>query len=329
MVHYTQLTVENRFEICSLRKAGLSIRKIATEIGKSPSTVSRELRRNKGERGYRAKQASDKSIHRKKIAFKCTKLTPDLKKEINLKIIEDWSPEQISGDLALRNIYISHERIYQHIYHDQKNGGKLYKHLRHRHKKRYRKRGKTEMRGSMKNRTSIHDRPKEVAEKLRIGDWEVDLVVGAGHKGFLVTIVDRMSKLMLTTYSQHKDSSSILRAVVKLLNPLKAVVHTITSDNGKEFADHEEIAKVLETKFFFADAYASWQRGLNENTNGLLRQYFPKKSCFETITQELIDLAQKKLNFRPRKSLGFRSPFDVFSSECAKLKFDVSVALMS
>ena len=203
-------------------------------------------------------------------------MTSELIEKIEIMLKRDWSPEQISGVLKKEGINISHERIYQHIWADKKAGGTLYKHLRHGHKKRYRKRGAKEKRGQIKNKVSIHDRPKIVDNKGRIGDWEIDLVVEQKHKNFIITAVERVSKYTLTTMSEYKDSESILRAVVKLLYPLKAIVHTITSDNGKEFSDHEEIAEVLETKFFFADAYASWQRGLNENTKGLLPQYFSK-----------------------------------------------------
>lgn len=319
MKNYTQLSEENRFEIYGLRKASLSLRKIALEINKSPSTISRELKRNEGNRGYRPKQAQEKATNRRKHAKKFIKMNAKLIEKIEAMLYQDWSPEQISGVLAKDQINISTERIYQHIWADKKAGGQLFKHLRHGHKTRKRKRGSKDNRGQIKNKISIHDRPEIVDQKGRIGDWEIDLVVGKNHKGFLVTVVERVSKFTLASYVEHKDSFSILRAVVKLLNPLKAVVHTITSDNGKEFADHELIAKMLEALFYFADPYSAWQRGLNENTNGLIRQYFPKKSCFVSIQQERLDAMQKKLNNRPRKTLNFESPFQVFSSECSKL----------
>lgn len=316
MEKYTRIHQENRFEIYELKHSGLSARKIAGRIGKHPSTISRELKRNVGQKGYRPNQANAKADARKKMSKKFIKMTSELIEKIEAMLQQDWSPEQISGVLKKEGISISHERIYQHIWADKKAGGILYKHLRHGHKKRYRKRGAREKRGQIKNKVSIHDRPKIVDNKSRIGDWEIDLVVGQKHKNFIITVVERVSKYTLTAMSEYKDSFSILRAVVKLLNPLKAVVHTITSDNGKEFADHEEIAQTLETKFFFADAYASWQRGLNENTNGLLRQYFPKKSCFASISEIMLKAVQDKLNNRPRKTLDFLTPFQIFSQEC-------------
>lgn len=316
MKKYTRINKENRFEIYELKHSGLSARKMAEAIGKHPSTISRELKRNVGQKGYRPDQANAKADARKKICKKFIKMTSDLIEKIEVMLLQDWSPEQISGVLKKEGTNISHERIYQHIWADKKLGGTLYKHLRHGHKKRYRKRGAKEKRGHIKNKVSIHNRSKIVDDKGRIGDWEIDLVVGKNHKNFIITVVERVSKYTLTTFSEYKDSDSILRAVVKLLYPLKAVVHTITSDNGKEFADHEEIAKALETKFFFADPYASWQRGLNENTNGLLRQYFPKKSCFASISENMLKIVEEKLNNRPRKTLNFVSPLQIFSQEC-------------
>lgn len=319
MRNYTQLNQENRCEIYGHRKAHKSMREIAQEIGKSPSTISRELRRNKGDRGYRPQQAQERAVDRRKHARKFIKMNVQLIEKINAMLIQDWSPETCSGMLAKEGILISAERIYQHVWADKKAGGNLFTHLRHGRHTRKRKRGSKDNRGQIKNKASIHDRPEIVEQKLRIGDLEIDLVVGKDHKGFILTVVDRVSKYLKAAYVEHKDADSILRAVVKLLNPLKAVLHTITSDNGKEFADHKKIAKKLGIKFYFADAYASWQRGLNENTNGLLRQYFPKKSCFTSIDPDYLEAVQNKLNNRPRKTLNFKSPLQVFSAECSKL----------
>ena len=319
MKNYTQLNQENRCEIYGLKKAHQSMRQIAKEIGKSPSTISRELRRNKGKQKYRPVQAQQMATDRRNKAKKFVKMTADLIEKIEAMLRQDWSPETCSGVLAKENIFISPERIYQHVWSDKKAGGTLYTHLRHGHKTKKRKRGAKDNRGQIKNKVSIHDRPEIVDKKLRIGDWEIDLVVGKDHQGFIVTVVDRVSKFLKMSWVRHKDALSISRAIVKLLNPLKAVVHTMTSDNGKEFAEHEAIAQELSLKYFFADAYASWQRGLNENTNGLLRQYFPKKSDFLAITEEQLKEAENKINDRPRKMLNFETPMQIFSAECSKL----------
>ena len=256
---FTEPNKENRFEIYELKHSGLSARKMAETIGKHPSTISLELKRNVGQKGYRPDQANAKADARKKVSKKSMKMTSDLVEKIEAMLLQDCGPEQVSGVLKKESINISHETIYQHVWADKKLGGTLYKDLRHDHKKRYRKRGAKEKRGQIKNKVSTHDRPRIVDDKGRIGDWEIDLVVGKNHKNFIITVVERVSKYTLTAFSEYKDLSSILRAVIKLLHPLKAFVQKITSDNGKEFADHEEIAKALEAKFFFAHAYASWQ----------------------------------------------------------------------
>lgn len=319
MKKYNRITQENRYEIYELIKSGLSIRKISKIIGKNHSTVSRELKRNSGKRGYRPHQAHNQAENRKKSASKHIKMTPALIGKIESMLRKDWSPEQVSGVLKKEGISISHETIYQYIWAKKDRGGDLHKHLRHSSTNRYKKRGKQEKRGHIKNKVSIHQRPEIVDAKQRFGDWEIDLIVGKGHSGFIITAVERLSKYTRSTWSKYKDSNSILRAVVKLLNPLKAVVHTITSDNGKEFAKHEDIAKHLKAKFFFADPYASWQRGLNENTNGLFRQYFPKKSCFTSLSKRKLKIAQKMINQRPRKTLNFLSPLQFVNQRCKLL----------
>lgn len=319
MKNYTQLNQENRCDIFGLKKANKSMREIAKEIGKSPSTISRELRRNKTNAEYRPLCAQKNAVDRRKKSKKFIKMTTDLITKIELMLLQDWSPETCSGALSKENIFISPERIYQHIWQDKNNKGTLYEHLRHGSKIRKRKRGSKDNRGQIKNKTSIHDRPKIVDEKIRIGDWEIDLVVGKNHQGFILTAVDRVSKFLKMAWIRHKDSQSILKVILKLLKPLKELIHTITSDNGKEFAEHEIIAKKLDLKYFFADPYASWQRGLNENTNGLIRQYFPKKFDFTLITEKLLKEVEIKINSRPRKMLNFESPIKVFSAECCKL----------
>ncbi len=231
------------------------------------------------------------------------------------KLLEDWSPEQISGYAKRWNLFsISHERIYQFILEDKRNGGQLYTHLRHQHKK-YRKRyGSPKRQGAIKNRRMIDDRPKIVEEKNRIGDWEIDTIIGKNHKQAVLSIVERVSKYTLLKKLEIKTSAATKVAVIEALKGYQGVVHTITSDNGCEFAQHEEISKQLEADFFFAHPYSSWERGLNENTNGLVRQYLKKGSAFIPITDEELAIIAYKLNNRPRKTLGFKSPSEVFIS---------------
>lgn len=282
---------------------------IADTVGTSQSTLSRELRRNSGDRGYRHKQAQRKADSRRAKAAKAVKMTEALINLIELKLREKWSPEQVSGWLLVEhNILISYERIYLHIWADKRAGGDLYNHLR-RHSKRYQKRsnGKTN-RGQIKNRTSIDERPPEVDDKSRIGDWEIDTVIGKGHNGALVTIVERATQFTLSAQVPNKSAEAVTQATIALLTPYRSALHTITADNGKEFAFHEEITKALGSAVYFANPYHSWERGLNENTNGLLRQYWPKSTDFKKVSEDEVAGVLEALNARPRKTLGYKTP---------------------
>lgn len=311
-MHYNQLTQEQRYHISSLLKSPMLQKDIAKEIGVHKSTISRELRRNEGERGYRPKQAGEKADFRKHHAKKHIKFTDAIKKFVTEKIKEDWSPDEIRGYLKAHKLPgIGTERIYQFILADKKVGGTLYKHLRHSgkiYKKRY---GSHDRRGQIKNRISIHDRPTIVEEKTRLGDWEGDTIIGAKQQKAIVTLVDRVSKKTLIGRVGTKHSEFVSDIVISLLSPIKTISHTITFDNGKEFSGHEIIAKKLKVGVYFADPYSSWQRGLNENTNGLIRQYIPKGSSFDNISDEYIVQIQNKLNNRPRKTLGYKTPNEV------------------
>ena len=234
-------------------------------------------------------------------------------KLIEEKLCLDWSPEQISGHLRQEaGFQISHERIYQHVWSDKLAGGELYRHLRHSHKKRRKQYGSQDKRGQIRNRVSIDERPEVVLEKSRIGDWEIDTMIGKNHQGALITIVERVSKFTLIKKVDSKQADVVTQATIALLEPYVDKTLTITADNGKEFAKHETIAQALNTNVYFAHPYRSWERGLNENTNGLIRQYFTKGSSFENITNFEIEKVMNRLNHRPRKSLNFRTPHAVF-----------------
>lgn len=311
---YKQLTQEQRYQIYGLLKAGSTQQNIAEEVGVHKSTVSREIKRNSGQRGYRAKQAQELAAQRKAEAPKRIKMTPELVAKIEEKIREEWSPEQISGRFGRdEGIFISHERIYQHIKADKDHGGTLYTHLRHAGKKRRKRFGAKDRRGDIKNKISIEERPLIVEKKSRVGDWERDLIIGKNHKKALLTVVDRASKMTLVKKVDDKSSEKIGNATLELLRPLSAFVETITNDNGKEFADHEMVAEKLNTTVFFCHPYSSFERGINENTNGLIRQYFPKKSSFKDISEKDVQRVVDKLNNRPRRCLNFATPIEVFS----------------
>jgi IS30 family transposase len=316
MSNYKQLNQAQRYQIEILKKAGKNQKQIAELLGVSESTISRELTRNQGKKGYRPKQAQIKADNRKKRAAKALKMTPALILLIEAGILLDWSPEQVSGQLEDEfGILISHERIYQHIWTDKRHGGILYTHLRQCHKKRKKKYGSKDKRGQIRNRVSIDERPAIVAEKTRIGDWEIDTVIGQNHQGALVTIVDRVSKFTLIKKVDSKHAEVVTAATITLLQPYLDKTLTITADNGKEFAGHETIKEQLSANVYFAHPYCSWERGLNENTNGLIRQYFTKGSSFENITDDEVEAVMNKLNHRPRKSLKFKTPHTVFFAD--------------
>ena len=310
---YTQLTRGNRYQIRALLKAGFSQSKMASCLGVHKSTISREIRRNRGRKGYRPRQAHEKALARRYAAAKRIKMTPVMIELVGHYIRQDFSPEQVSGYLPREHkINISHETIYKHVWSDKKKGGTLYKHLRHSNRK-YRKRyGTKERRGRIASQISIDSRPAVVDANVRLGDWELDTITGKNSMGYLVTVVERKSKLTLIRRVPDRQSDLVVKAVIKLLRPYKDKVLTITADNGKEFARHAKISKSLKTAVYFAHPYHAWERGLNENTNGLLRQYFPKKMDFRKIDDQSIEHAMDRLNNRPRKTLEFATPNEVF-----------------
>jgi len=316
MSYYKQLNQAQRYQIEILKKAGKNQKEIAALLGVSESTISMELKRNQGKKGYRPKQAQIKADNRKKQAAKALKMTPYLILLIEARIRLDWSPVQVSGQLEDElGILISHERIYQHIWTDKLDGGTLYTHLRQCHKQRKKKYGSKDKRGQIRNRVSIDERPAIVAEKTRIGDWEIDTVIGQNHQGALVTIVDRVSKFTLIKKVDSKHAEVVTAATISLLQPYLDKTLTITADNGKEFAGHETIKEQLGANVYFAHPYCSWERGLNENTNGLIRQYFTKGSSFENITDGEVEAVMNRLKHRPRKTLKFKTPHTVFFAE--------------
>lgn len=308
---YTQLTRGQRYQINILMKAGHNQTRIAALVGCHKSTISRERQRNRGQKGYRHHQANELAYDRQCQAYH-SRIAWQTWQQVERLLRQDWSPEQIAGRLKLeKQPTVSHEWIYLYVYADKRRGGTLHRHLRSQKKQRKRYSGYIR-RGQIPNRTSIDKRPKIVARKGRFGDWEADTIVGARHKGGIVSIVERKSKLTRLRKLATKEAAEMRQTSVELLRPLAAKVHTITVDNGKEFCQHEQIAAGLQARIYFAHAYASWERGLNENTNGLVRQYFPKKYEFARITDKDLQQVEDLLNNRPRKTLGYRTPNEVF-----------------
>lgn len=308
---YRQLTRAQRYQIYILLKAGHNQTEIATLVTCHKSTISRELRRNRGQKGYRDQQADYLARSRRWQAHRA-RISRQTWEWVELLLRQQWSPEQIHGRLQLeKQPSVSPEWIYQYIYQDKRRGGMLYRHLRSQKKQRKRYGGHSR-RAQIPNRISIDQRPAIVERKSRIGDWEADTIIGARHKGAILSFTERKSKLTLLRKLNSKGALEVKRNCIDLLSPCADRVFTITVDNGKEFCDHRDIAAVLQTKIYFAHPYASWERGLNENTNGLIRQYFPKKYDFAKITPEDVNKVAARLNNRPRKTLGFKTPNEVF-----------------
>ena len=309
---YKQLTSEQRYTISVLLQNRTKQKDIAKAINVSASTVSREIRRNSGvRRHYNWETAQANAVQTRRSKPGNRSVDKDVMEEAKrLLITEQWSPEQISGVLAKDGKYISHETIYRMIRKDKAEGGTLYKHCRHKLKHRTRPVGGKRI--SIPNRTSISERPTE-ADGKRFGDFEMDTIVGRGNHGAIVTLIERSTNMLfMRKLKNGKNAKELARTVIHLLSPFKDHIKSITTDNGTEFACHEMITKSLGVTIYFADPYASWQKGAIENANGLIRQYVPKKETFEHISQQQITKYSKKINMRPRKKLDFKTLQDCF-----------------
>ena len=306
---YTQLTREQRYQIYALKKEQHSQTEMARNLGVHKSTISRELARNQGQRGYRPKQADELAQARKQQRVP-PRIPAQQWQQVEALLCQQWSPEQIAGRLRLEGQpTVSHERIYQYVYADKRAGGTLHRHLRcqTQRRKRY---GTYSRRGQIPNRVLIDQRPAVVEHKGRVGDWEADTIIGRHHQAAMVSLVERRSKLTRLAKVARNTAALVTQAVSTQLEAL--TVKSITSDNGREFAQHQQISQRLKADFYFAHPYHSWERGLNENTNGLVRQYFPKQSEFSKIADRQITKVEARLNNRPRKTLGYKTPNEVF-----------------
>lgn len=316
MKKYKHLSQEQRYHIYALRKAGFPQKFIAQELQVSPSTICREIRRNKGLKGYRPQQAHRNACTRRRQAAQLNvRQVPDSTKQRVLELIRlDWSPEQISHTLKKVGQRVSHETIYQWVIEDRRNGGDLYTHLRRRQRKYNRRNGKDTGRGILTDRVPIEQRSTKANNRTEYGHWEADTVLGKKTKGaVLVTLVERKSRFLLTTKAASKSAEDVTQAILKAAQPYRAIFRSITFDNGKEFALHKSVSSQLNCKTYFATPYHSWERGSNENANGLLRQYFPKGKSLNNVTEQAVKQAQDKINHRPKRVLGYNAPEDVFN----------------
>lgn len=288
-------------------KAKQSIQAISQILGRHKSTISREVARNSGLRGYRPRQADLLCQERAQSSRNAFQIDPTTRAQVAEQLKLQWSPEQIAASLP-----ISHETIYQHVYADKAQGGSLWTHLRCQKKRRKRYASGKSRRGQIVGRRPIAQRPASVETRSQVGHWEGDTVIGAGHKQAIVTLVERKSGFAVLAHVTGKTSDLVSQAIISGLKPLAHRVKTVTYDNGKEFADHAVVDKALDSTAYFADPFASWQRGSNENFNGLLRQYIPKKRPLSTVTSDELKMIQDRINHRPRKRLGFKTPYQVF-----------------
>lgn len=295
-------------------KALHTITQIAQVLGRHKSTISRELRRNAGFRGYRPKQACELALKRSESSRNASTIAPGVKEQVNALLQLQWSPEQIAGKLP-----VSHETLYQHVYADKSQGGKLWKNLRCQKQKRKRYASGRDRRGQIPNRRPLSERPVHIEGRKQIGHWECDTVIGANHKQAIVTVVERKSGYAVIAKVSNKTADLVGAAIISMLKPFEARVKTLTYDNGKEFCGHAKIDDALNSTGYFARPFASWERGSNENFNGLLRQYVPKKRLMETVTDEEIKMIENRLNNRPRKRLGFKTPAEVFHQSLSRV----------
>ena len=313
-MNYKHLSQIERYQIHSLMKAQHNITQIAVLPGRNNSTISRELHRNVGNRGYRLKQDCELAAQPSESSRNASTLAPWVKEQANVLLKLQWSPEQIAGKLP-----VSHETLYLHVYTDKAHGGNLWKNLRCQKQKRKRYASGRDRRGQTPNHRPLSERPALIEDRKQVGHWECDTVIGANHKQAIVTLVERKSGFAVIAKVSNKTADLLGYAIIDAPTPFEARVKIMTYDNGKEFCGHAKIDEALGSTGYFARPFASWERGSNENFNGLLRQYVPKKCQMTRITNEEIKMIENRLNNRPRKRLGLITPAEVFHQSLSRV----------
>jgi transposase, IS30 family len=314
---YTQITSEERYTIACCRAARMSVEEIAAITGRHRSTIYREVARNLGSGGrYRCSKAQEKTNGRRSRSRRNRHFGQEDWAIVERFLREKWSPEQISGRLRKEGVLrISHETIYQHIWRDKKAGGELHKHLRCAPKKCRKRYRSHDSRGRLAGKRDITERPPGVEERSEIGHWETDTVMGSGDRNCIVTMVERKTAVVVIGKLESRTKEEVHKRMVGLIRAQKHPVLTMTADNGTEFHGYKNIEKLTGVEFYFAKPYHSWERGLNENTNGLIRQYLPKGTSMAHLTQWECTRIADKLNNRPRKRLGYRTPRECYDSD--------------
>ena len=319
---YNRVTSQERILIHQWKQEGFSLRKMAALLFRSPSTISREIKRNSGRRGYRPKQAQALAEERAKRPGP-RRFTEAVRMDAEGKLAQGWTPDIICGRARLEGrAHVCKETIYKHIYADAANGGNLWTHLPRAKRRRKRRcpRQDGRRRGVIPGRRGIETRPAEVELRLKVGHWEGDLVVGKNGSGYLVTLVERVTRFALVGWSPGKEADAVALVIVDLFMKSGIPIDGITFDNGKEFARHELIARELHADVFFARPYHSWERGTNENTNGLIRRIYPKEASFAAFGGEDLRRIDTFLNDRPRKCLGWMTPREEMEAHLARMR---------
>jgi IS30 family transposase len=321
---YHQITREERYTISAMRKQGWHPARIARELGRHRSTIGRELARNASRRdgSYRAARAQEMTNRRRSWSRKNRRFGETEWALVEALIRQDWSPEQISGYLARTGILsISHETIYRYILEDKYRAGTLHQHLRHRSRKRRKRYGTYERRGRLEGKRHISQRPAYVEKRRSIGHWEIDTLMGVGNDHCVLTLVERASGFLLMRKLRARNKAETARRTLELVRSQPGKVKTITADNGSEFHSYEKVENATDAKYYFATPHHAWERGTSENTNGLVRQYLPKRTSMQDVTQIDCRRIADWINARPRKRLGFRSPAEVFNTRRPVLRF--------
>jgi IS30 family transposase len=321
---YTQLSLPERIRLHHLRCIEhLSISETATRMERSKSTISRELKRNRFEKSLYLPDIAHRKMQTRRQHAKQPFMSVSLStiKQLKQRLEQYHSPEQICGRLKREGLAaLSHETLYQMIYANHQGLGAYQRYLRQGHKRRQRRKGIKAKRGAIPGRVGIEHRPAIADLKHEIGHWESDTVIGANHAGVIVTHVDKASKFLLAGLAKNKTVQQINQVTLRLFEPMaKAFRHTMTFDNGREFSGHRQLAEALGVSCFFANPYHSWERGLNEHTNGLLRQFFPKGTNFKIVKPQALQWAVDLINHRPRKSLDYQTPHEVLSKASSAL----------
>lgn len=312
---YCQLTSGERYMLAAMRKQGLSQAQIAAALGRHRSTISRELCRNRCRLDgcYRVSKAQERTNGRRSRSRRNRRFSVKDFALVDELLRRQWSPEQVSGHLSRQgHLRISHETIYRHVWRDKQAGGLLYTHLRGARKRRRKRYRSYDSRGKLAGKRLISERPASVETRRQTGHWEIDTVMGAGSKDCIVSLVERKSGLLLIGKLEDRTTASLNRRVIRLISRHEGTFETITSDNGTEFHNYEGIEASTKAIFYFARPYHSWERGSNENANGLIRQYLPKGMSMAGLSQHQCNAIARKLNTRPRKRLGFRTPLECY-----------------